>query len=52
MARVVESYNKQNFVNVVQFILLGLYGLCSGDKRSYEFSEAFQGNLIQVCSLR
>jgi hypothetical protein len=31
-----------------QFILLELYGLCSGDKRSYEFVEAFHGNLIQV----
>lgn len=32
-----------------KFILLELYGLCSGDKRSYEFVEAFHGNLISVC---
>jgi len=31
-----------------KFILLELYGLCSGDKRSYEFVEAFHGNLIYV----
>jgi len=26
-------------------LLLGLWGLCSGDKQSYEFVEAFQGHL-------
>jgi hypothetical protein len=29
-------------------LLLGLYGLCSGDKRSYEFVEAFQGHLTHT----
>jgi len=28
------------------FVLLALYGLCSGDKRSFEFVEVFHGNLI------
>lgn len=36
---------------VEQSILLGLYGLCSGDKRSYEFVEAFQGDLTLVHSI-
>lgn len=36
---------------VMQSILLGLYGLCSGDKRSYEFVEAFQGDLTLVHSI-
>ena len=31
-----------------QFILLELYGLCSGEKRSYEFVEAFHADLSQV----
>lgn len=30
------------------FILLALYGICSGDKRSYEFTEAFHVSMIQV----
>ncbi|KAK4502775.1 hypothetical protein PRZ48_006201 [Zasmidium cellare] len=29
-------------------IALELYGLCSGDKRSYELAEAFQGNLTSA----
>ena len=33
-----------------QFLLLNIYGLCSGDKRSYEFVEAFQGDLTTVRS--
>lgn len=37
-------------MNAAQFILLELYGLCSGDKRSYEFVEAFHGNLLHVSS--
>ncbi|KAJ9608016.1 hypothetical protein H2200_007004 [Cladophialophora chaetospira] len=28
------------------FVLLALYGLCSGDKRSYEFTEAFHSHLM------
>lgn len=35
-------------IAVCTFILLQLYGLCSGDKRSYEFVEAFYGDLIFV----
>lgn len=31
-----------------QMILLGLYGLCSGDKRSYEFVEAYHVVLSNV----
>ncbi|KIV92371.1 hypothetical protein, variant 2 [Exophiala mesophila] len=38
--------NEEKLVVVKTFILLELYGLCSGDKRSYEFVEAFHGNLI------
>jgi hypothetical protein len=33
----------------VQFILLEVYGLCSGDKRSYEFVEAFHAKMLSVC---
>ncbi|KAK5025031.1 hypothetical protein LTS07_008410 [Exophiala sideris] len=52
------TFNKMNILDdlsasyedklttVKTFILLELYGLCSGDKRSYEFVEAFHGNLI------
>lgn len=29
-------------------LLLGLWGLCSGDKQSYEFVEAFQGHLTHA----
>lgn len=29
-------------------MLINLYGLCSGDKRSFEFAEAFHGNLADV----
>ncbi|CRG82906.1 hypothetical protein PISL3812_00253 [Talaromyces islandicus] len=32
------------------FILLEIYGLCSGDKRSYEFVEAFHRSTIQAAS--
>lgn len=32
-------------------MLLELYGLCSGDKRSFEFSEVFRGDLIVVSSM-
>ncbi|KIW48009.1 uncharacterized protein PV06_00648 [Exophiala oligosperma] len=34
------------FIVAKTFVLLALYGLCSGDKRSYEFLEVFHGNLI------
>ncbi|KAK6369385.1 hypothetical protein LTS17_009728 [Exophiala oligosperma] len=45
------STNPDDKLTVVKtFILLELYGLCSGDKRSYEFVEAFHGNLIHVTS--
>ncbi|KAK3615957.1 hypothetical protein LTR56_026275 [Elasticomyces elasticus] len=30
------------------FILLSIYGICSGDKRSYEFVEAFHSSLLQA----
>lgn len=30
------------------FILLELYGLCSGDKRAYEFMEVFHGNKVHA----
>ncbi|KAH8799730.1 hypothetical protein F5884DRAFT_115759 [Xylogone sp. PMI_703] len=40
------SSPEEKLVIVKTFILLELYGLCSGDKRSYEFVEAFHGNLI------
>ena len=30
------------------FILLEIYGICSGDKRSYEFVEAFHANTLQA----
>lgn len=33
------------------FILLEIYGLCSGDKRSYEFVEAFHSNTVQTITL-
>ncbi|KEF52372.1 uncharacterized protein A1O9_11613 [Exophiala aquamarina CBS 119918] len=39
-------YNDSRKLLLAQFILLELYGLCSGDKRSYEFAEAFHGSLI------
>ena len=32
----------------LQFVLLEIYGLCSGDARSYEFTEVFHGCLLQV----
>ena len=35
---------------VLQFILHEIYGLCSGDKRSYELAEGFHQYVIQVCS--
>ncbi|KIW92100.1 uncharacterized protein Z519_07084 [Cladophialophora bantiana CBS 173.52] len=41
-----SSTLEDKLVTVKTFILLELYGLCSGDKRSYEFVEAFHGNLI------
>ena len=31
------------------FILLEIYGICSGDKRSYEFWEAFHCGTLQAC---
>jgi hypothetical protein len=31
-----------------QFVLLAIYGLCSGDKRSFEFTEAFHAHLVEV----
>ena len=34
--------------SVKTFILLALYGICSGDKRSYELFEAFHGITIQA----
>ncbi|KAK5689348.1 hypothetical protein LTR97_012912 [Elasticomyces elasticus] len=30
------------------FILLSIYGICSGDKRSYEFVEAFHSSMLQA----
>jgi hypothetical protein len=42
------SSPQDRLVVVKTFILLELYGLCSGDKRSYEFVEAFHGNLIHA----
>jgi hypothetical protein len=36
---------------MAQFILLEIYGLCSGDKRSYEFVEVFHGDLMEVSIL-
>ncbi|KAK5227824.1 hypothetical protein LTR47_008395 [Exophiala xenobiotica] len=39
---------EDKLATVKTFILLELYGLCSGDKRSYEFVEAFHGNLIHA----
>ncbi|KAK3052790.1 hypothetical protein LTR09_006273 [Extremus antarcticus] len=30
------------------FILLSIYGICSGDKRSYEFVEAFHVSMLQA----
>ncbi|KAJ9603047.1 hypothetical protein H2200_012342 [Cladophialophora chaetospira] len=41
-----RSNRKDNLFAACTFILLQLYGLCSGDKRSYEFVEAFYGDLI------
>lgn len=36
------------------FVLLEIYGLCSGDKRAYEFIEVFHGSKLDVviCCLR
>ncbi|KAK5704468.1 hypothetical protein LTR17_021850 [Elasticomyces elasticus] len=30
------------------FVLLSIYGICSGDKRSYEFVEAFHSSMLQA----
>ncbi|KIW19369.1 hypothetical protein PV08_03664 [Exophiala spinifera] len=41
------SLCREDKLTVVKtFVLLALYDLCSGDKRSYEFLEVFHGNLI------
>ncbi|KAB5540295.1 hypothetical protein GE09DRAFT_1245326 [Coniochaeta sp. 2T2.1] len=32
------------------FVLLEVYGLCSGDKRAYEFMEVFHGSKVQAAS--
>lgn len=34
----------------ITFILLELYGLCSGDKRSYEFTEVWHGSLLDAAA--
>ncbi|KAK4944569.1 hypothetical protein LTR10_016003 [Elasticomyces elasticus] len=48
VAKTVCPLNIRSIIDTdkVQFVLLALYGLCSGDKRSYEFVEVFHGNLI------
>ena len=42
------SKQDHSFDDVMTFMLLEIYGLCSGDKRSYEFVEAFHMNLLQA----
>ncbi|PVI04192.1 hypothetical protein DM02DRAFT_651798 [Periconia macrospinosa] len=39
-------YNDARRLLLAEFILLDVYGLCSGHIRSYEIGEAFQGSLI------
>ena len=34
--------------SIKSYILLEIYGLCSGDKRSYEFVEAFHAKMLRV----
>ncbi|KAK3673517.1 hypothetical protein LTR78_006751 [Recurvomyces mirabilis] len=36
---------ESRLVSVKTMILLGIYGICSGDKRSYEFYEAFYADM-------
>ncbi|KIW62192.1 hypothetical protein PV04_10390 [Phialophora macrospora] len=43
-----KSNRRDKLLAACTFILLQLYGLCSGDKRSYEFVEAFYGDLIHA----
>lgn len=47
-----SSYSRSSFLTAVDsvktFILLEIYGICSGDKRSYEFVEAFHLSMMQA----
>ena len=36
--------------HAMTFILLELYGICSGNKRSYEFSEVWHGSLLEAAT--
>ncbi|KAH8696269.1 hypothetical protein BGW36DRAFT_408196 [Talaromyces proteolyticus] len=42
----ISTSPQDKLVTLKTFILLELYGLCSGDKRCYEFVEAFHGSLV------
>ncbi|KAK4551893.1 hypothetical protein LTR86_010794 [Recurvomyces mirabilis] len=41
-------YHDSRRLLLASFILLEIYGLCSGDKRSYEFVKAFHTDTLQV----
>ncbi|KAJ9609571.1 hypothetical protein H2200_005898 [Cladophialophora chaetospira] len=41
-------YNDARRILLAKFIMLEVYGLCSGDARSYEFVEALHGYVLQM----
>lgn len=43
-----ELNNDESWTHALTFILLELYGLCSGNKRSYEFTEVWHGCLLDA----
>jgi hypothetical protein len=42
------SKNDESWTHAMTFILLEIYGLCSGNKRSYEFTEVWHGCLLDA----
>ena len=43
-----ESDKDESWTQALTFILLEIYGLCSGNKRSYEFTEVWHGCLLDA----
>ena len=39
---------QHKLANIKTYVLLEIYGLCSGDKRSYEFVEAFHARMLSA----
>jgi hypothetical protein len=46
--RTLDSSKDEPFTHALTFILLEIYGLCSGNKRSYEFTEVWHGCLLDA----